>query len=162
VGFPLSGPQDGAGLLVERHGALDAFRAFGLGEVQDEYAAGGDGRPGESRVDGRAPFDFEAFFREGLEDARLAPHALASAAAPPRPVFGGGGGEEEQGEQETWRPLQRAGQGHGAPCSYPAISVRRGESSPGRRPAFVPAFRAARELSPEAGWKAGSQARLLD
>src|SRR5215831_15075118 len=42
-----------------------------------------------------------------------------------------------------------------------SLAYRRGASSPACKPAFVPACRVVRELAPEAGWKAGSQAGLL-
>src|SRR5262249_40645241 len=84
-------PKDLAGLLVEANPALGpGFRAgFRIGRrrvVGHEHAAVGDGRPGISAMNRRAPANADGLVAERVTDYLLAPDALAVWPEPLRPV----------------------------------------------------------------------------
>jgi hypothetical protein len=87
-------------LLVEAMDPFDLLRFCNA--VGDEHAPLGDGRPAVARRDRHAPLQQHSPFGQFIDDARLAPLAVAAWASPLGPVFSGSRRKrnEERGKRD--------------------------------------------------------------
>ena len=135
-GPPLAGPENLAGLLVERHDALGAVerpRLRILQPVEHEHAAVGDGRTRVAGTDRRPPLDLQPLVRKRLDDAVLVPDPEPVRSAPLPPVVRRQRHREQATRDERERQLPYDPHETTSCLSVPLQVRRRGRPTAGRR-----------------------------